>query len=228
MDIVTLMSGVLSPKAQAICVLVFLGIALVSEILSLLKNQKVTRANGIIHVLLLVAVRYLGARIPALAKLAAALNLQVDPPAPTPSSSDGGSVIKMLLPFAIGLSLAVGASGCILSTTPAGATTTQKLKSDIDAIGQIEADVKAQCGAQFAPLAVTATALLSAAQGIGSAMAGDIMGALQAAAAIAPVVAADVKGSICVYNVIKADYAKLKPPKSPPPPQPATPPPPAS
>lgn len=102
-------------------------------------------------------------------------------------------------------------AGCATSATPAGATTAQKLKDDLSAIAQVEADVKAQCGPLFAPVGATATAILSAAAGVTAAMSGNITAAITAALQLYPIVSADVKGAQCVYGVIKGDYAKLKP-----------------
>jgi len=107
-------------------------------------------------------------------------------------------------------------SGCATIYTPPGATTAQKLKDDLSAIGIVEADVKAQCGAQFAPLGAQAMAILSIAEAAGDVAAYNIAGAVQAAGVALPVVAGDAKGMVCVAKVIQADYQKLKPKAAPP------------
>jgi hypothetical protein len=107
-------------------------------------------------------------------------------------------------------------SGCATVYTPPGATTAQKLKDDLSAIGIVEADVKAQCGAQFAPLAAQAMCFLSIAEAAGNLSAYNIPGAVQNASMAIPVLAGDVQGLMCVERVIAADYQKLKPKAAPP------------
>jgi hypothetical protein len=114
--------------------------------------------------------------------------------------------------------------GCGTIYTPPGATTAQKLKDDLSAIGIVEADVKAQCGADVAPLGAQAMAILSIAEAAGNVAAYNFAGAVQAAITALPVVIADGKAVACIVGVLRTDYAKLKPKAAPPastPPQPA-------
>lgn len=123
-----------------------------------------------------------------------------------------GKLVKaMATPTMVLILASVTLTGCPLSTTPAGATTAQKLKADMDAIAQIELDVKTQCGANFAPLAVQAGAALSIAEAAANAYAGNIAGAVGAAATAYPALAGDAQGIACVVRVLQADYQKYKP-----------------
>ena len=101
--------------------------------------------------------------------------------------------------------------GCATVYTPPGATVAQKVKDDLSAVGIVEADVKAQCGAQFAPIGALAMSILSAAEAVGDVAAYNFAGAVTAAAAALPAIITDIKGTACVVGVLRAEYQKLKP-----------------
>jgi len=106
----------------------------------------------------------------------------------------------------VALVLALSLSGCATSGTPAGATTAQKLQSDVQALHQIASDVQTKCGPQFAPLAPLIASALAVAADPYNALA-DIMAAVSAI----PALAQDYKALACVVATIRDDIEALKP-----------------
>lgn len=166
-----------------------LGVLAYAALEYFLGRTKLVQANSSLELLANMAKKALLDRVPLLGRL----------------------VKAMATPAAMIVAMSLAVNGCALSTTPAGATTAQKLQSDMAAIGQVELDVKAQCGPQFAPLASTAGAIVSIAAAAGYTVAGNYAGAVAAAVAAWPAVYADAKAVACIVEVLKADYQKFKP-----------------
>lgn len=183
---------------QLIAIGVLCALWLLEQILA--ATQKV-KANSITQVVFNAIYNGVKDRYPLVSKIVGALS-NLKPPA------------SALLPFLLIPALLL--SGCATIYTPAGASTTQKLKDDLSAAGQVEADVKAQCGSQFAPIGALAMSILSVAEVAGDVAAYNFAGAVQAAITALPALVADGKAVACVVRVIRADYQKLKPKAAPP------------
>jgi len=206
--------------------IVIAGLFLLWLLEQILAATKKVKANSITQAAFNLLWGWSKARYPLVARLGNIAD-QVDAAAKGAETPPKQAIKSSLLAMLLAL-VAVSFMGCATIYTPPGATTAQKIKDDLSAVGIVEADVKAQCGPQFAPIGASAMALLSVAEAAGQAAAYNIGGAVSLAAQAVPTLASDVNGLICVGRVIDIDYQRLKPKAAPPPltpkPSPPTPP----